>query len=257
MLQGMHSARWLVALALLGGLAQSASAQVLSVAAASDLHAAMPRIAARFERETGHRVRVIYGSSGNFYAQIRNGAPFDVLCSADIDYPRQLVKDGLAVASSFVEYAEGRLAVWTRKDSGLTPGRGLALLGDARVRRVAIANPAHAPYGRAAVAALTRAGMYDQVRAKLVFGENVVQAAQFAQSGNADAAIVALSLVLAPAMAADGIHAVLTPDSHPPIAQAAVAVAASPHQALAARFLAFLRQPDAAADLRSFGFTVP
>src|SRR5262245_3083217 len=188
-----------LALTLLG-VAEARAQSPLRVAAASDLQAALPAIAAQFETETGRKVAITYGSSGNFFTQLQNGAPFDVFLSADIDYPRQLERDGTAETGSLYNYASGRIVLWTRADSPLDLKRGLAALADPSVRRIAIANPDHAPYGRAAVAALHHEGIYDRVLPKLVRGENIAQAAQFVQSGNADAGIVALSLAMAPGL---------------------------------------------------------
>src|SRR5206468_9754557 len=176
----------LLSLALIAGGAPRCLAQGLTVAAASDLQSALPAIASRFENATGQPVRLTFGSSGNFFAQIQNGAPFDLFLSADIDYPRRLASSGLAERGSLREYAVGRVVLWTRTDSGVDVKRGLAVLEDSRVRRIAIANPEHAPYGRAAVAALRHEGLYDRVRDKFVLGENISQAAQFADSGSAD-----------------------------------------------------------------------
>jgi molybdate transport system substrate-binding protein len=229
----------------------------LAIAAASDLQSALPAIAARFEKERGRSVSLTFGSSGNFYAQIRNGAPFDLFFSADVEYPRRLASAGLAEPGSLYEYAAGRIVLWARNDSGLDVQRGLPLLGDASVRRIAIANPAHAPYGRAAVAALQRAGLDGVTRPKLVLGENISQAAQFAQSGNADAGLIALSLALTPAMKAVGRFYELATDAYPPIAQAAVVVGASRQKTLAREFLEYLKTPGATTALESFGFTVP
>src|SRR6266446_3969581 len=175
-------------------------AQSLMVAAASDLQSAIPAIASRFEKDTGRQVRLTFGSSGNFFTQIQNGAPFDVFLSADIDYPRRLEGSGEAERGTLYEYGTGRLVLWTRNDSGIDVRRGLAVLVDARVRRIAIANPDHAPYGRAAVAALRHQGLYDRVRGKFVYGENISQAAQFAETGIADVGLIALSLALSPAL---------------------------------------------------------
>src|SRR5262245_34559913 len=147
----------LLALACVLSAVRFASAQNpqgLTVAAASDLQAALPAITSQFEKETGQRVRVTFGSSGNFFAQIQNGAPFDVFLSADIDYPKRLEAAGQAERGTLYEYATGRIVLWTRKDSGIDVTRGLAVLADERIRRIAVANPQHAPYGRAAVAAL-------------------------------------------------------------------------------------------------------
>ncbi len=185
---------------------QFASAQGLTVAAASDLQAALPAMASQFEKETGQRVVLTFGSSGNFFTQIQNGAPFDVFLSADIDYPRRLEREGLAERGSLFEYATGRLVLWTRNDSGIDVRRGLTVLADARVRHIAIANPEHAPYGRAAVAALRHEGLYERVRSKFVLGENISQAAQFAQSGNAEVGVLALSLALSPTLKSSGTY---------------------------------------------------
>jgi molybdate transport system substrate-binding protein len=249
--------RRLVCLALaLTALAVGASAQELRVAAASDLQAAMPAIAAQFERDTGHRVTLTFGSSGNFATQIEHGAPFDVFMSADIEYPKRLEQAGLVEPGSRYDYATGHLVLWTRNDSGVDVKRGLAVLADARVRRIAIANPAHAPYGRAAVAAIRHEGLYDRVQSKFVLGENISQAAQFAQSGNAQVGIIALSVALSPAMKESGSYLEVPADFYPTIEQAAVVIAASKQKALASRFVESLKQAPAKAMLQSFGFAV-
>jgi molybdate transport system substrate-binding protein len=244
-----------VVLQLIGGTA--AGAQDLAVAAASDLQAVLPLIAEQYQRESGTTLRVTYGSSGNFFAQIQNGAPFDLFFSADIDYPKRLEAAGFGEAGTLHEYAVGRLVIWTRRDSGIDVSRGLDVLTDARVRHVAIANPQHAPYGRAAVAALRHAGVYGQVRTKLVLGENISQAAQFVQSGNADVGILALSVALAPAVAAVGTYAEIPVSLHPPIEQAAIVVGASGRKDAARAFLAFMNRPQVLQLLQRFGFSRP
>ena len=178
--------------------ARLSAADTIAIAAASDLQSAMPELARQFEATSGHQVRVTYGSSGNFFAQIQNGAPFDVYCSADVDYPKRLEAAGLAEPGTRYDYAIGRLVVWTRGGSAIDVSRGLEALRASAVRRIAIANPDHAPYGRAAVAAMRNAGVYDAVKAKLVLGENISQAAQFVESGNADVALLALAVSLGP-----------------------------------------------------------
>jgi molybdate transport system substrate-binding protein len=245
------------AVCLLGGPPRAANAQALAVAAASDLQAALPVIAAQFEKDTGQKVTLTFGSSGNFFAQIRNGAPFDVFLSADIEYPRQLEQAGAAKRGSLYAYATGRLVLWTRTDSGIDVGRGLSVLADGRVRRIAIANPEHAPYGRAAVAALQHEGLYEQVKGKFVLGENISQTAQFAQSGNATVGLLALSLAFAPALKSAGTYIEIPVDFHPPIEQAAVVVAASRQKALAQKFVDALKKPAVAQILQSYGFEVP
>jgi molybdate transport system substrate-binding protein len=227
------------------------------VAAASDLQSALPTIAAEFEQDTGCTVRLTFGSSGNFFTQIQNGAPFDVFLSADVDYPRRLDTAGRTERGSLYEYARGRLVLWARKDAGIDVRRGLAALADARVRRVAIANPAHAPYGRAAVAALRHEDLYDRVRDKLVLGENISQTAQFADSGSADVALLALALALSPALVRSGVHVDIPQSWYPPIDQAAVVLASSRQKPLAQQFVDHLRKPNARRILDAYGFAVP
>lgn len=237
------------------GTAQSRG--VLTVAAASDLQAALPDVIKRFEREANATVTVSFGSSGNFFAQIQNGAPYDVYLSADIDYPRRLIASKHAEASSLYRYATGRLVLWTRKDSGIDVTKGLRGLTDARVTRIAIANPKHAPYGRAAEAALRYAKVYDAVRARLVLGENVSQTAQLVDSGNASAGIIALSLAVGAGLRARGTYAEIPETAHPPIEQAAVVVSGSRNKTLARELVAYLGRPDVRELLHRFGFTAP
>jgi molybdate transport system substrate-binding protein len=232
-------------------------APALAVAAASDLQSVLPALASRFERETSRRVTLTFGSSGNFFSQIQNGAPFDVFFSADVDYPRRLEAAGLTEPGTLQPYATGRLVLYASAAAGLDLGRGLAVLTDARVRRIAIANPEHAPYGRAAVAALTHERLYDQVRAKLVLGENVSQAAQFVQSGNAQAGLLALSLALAPALRTSGTYLDVPASFYPPIEQAAVVIKASGRKEAARQFLAFLGRPAIVQMLNDAGFLPP
>ena len=234
-----------------------ARAQGLAVAAASDLQSALPAIVSQFQKDTGQQVRVTFGSSGNFFAQIENGAPFDVFLSADIDYPRRLEQAGQAERASLYEYATGRLVLWTRKDSGIDVRRGLTILTDARVRRIAIANPEHAPYGRAAVAALRHEGLYAQVQGKFVLGENISQAAQFAQSGSADVGLLALSLALSPTLKSSGAYIDIPQSWHPAIEQAAVILSSSRQKTLARQFIEYLKTADSLKILQSYGFVVP
>ena len=172
-------------------------AESVNVAAASDLNFAVQEIIKSFEQNTGNTVRLTLGSSGNFYAQILNGAPFDVFLSADMEYPKQLEKQGYAVPGSTFAYGAGRIALWVPNRSSLDLDKvGMNALLDNSIRKIAIANPAHAPYGRAAVAALEHAKLYDRVKNKLVLGENISQAAQFVQSGAADLGVIAISIAL-------------------------------------------------------------
>jgi molybdate transport system substrate-binding protein len=233
------------------------AAQELTIAAASDLQVVMPEIVIRFERETGRTARVTFGSSGNFFAQIQHGAPFDVYFSADLDYPTRLEAVGLAEPGTLHRYATGRIALWTTRGSGVDPSRGLAMLRDPAVRRIAIANPEHAPYGRAAVEALRRTGIYDEIKGKLVLGENISQAAQFVQSGNAQVGLVALSVCLSPAMWGVGQYAVVDRSLHLPIEQAAIVIRRSRNQAAARDFMAFVRRPEIVQLLTQSGFEAP
>ena len=177
-----------------------AGAGEMKIAAASDLTFAFKDVVARFEKQTGNRVRLTYGSSGNFFSQIQNGAPFDLFFSADVSFPQKLEAAGLTEPGSIYEYAKGEIVIWVLNGSKLDLSKGLAVLLDPNIRKIAIANPLHAPYGAAAVAAMKHVGIYDQVKDKFVQGENISQTAQFVHSGNADVGIIALSLALAPAM---------------------------------------------------------
>src|ERR1700737_1980893 len=220
--------------------ASYAHAQSVKVAAAADLKFAMAELAAQFEKQSETKLDVTYGSSGNFLTQIQNGAPFDLFFSADSEYPKKLEAVGLAEPGTLREYAVGHIVIWAPSDSGINAARdGWKCLLDQRVKRIAIANPEHAPYGRAAVAAMKKAGIYEQVKDQLVYGENISQTAQFVQSGNAQAGIVALSLAMSPAMK-NGNKWEIPADSYPPIKQAAVVLKASKDKDAARRFLDFV-----------------
>jgi molybdate transport system substrate-binding protein len=229
----------------------------LTVAAASDLQTILPELVARFERSSGVKVNVSFGSSGTLFAQIQNGAPFDAFFSADIDYPKRLIASGHAEGNSLYEYATGRIVLWTRQNSGIDVTRGLAVLRDAQVRRIAIANPQHAPYGRAAVAALRHEKLYDAVQGKLVLGENISQAAQLVDSGNADVGIIAMSLALGPAMRASGRYAEIPAGAHPPIEQGVVITSASRAKETARQLIDYLKRPDAIELLQHSGLSSP
>jgi molybdate transport system substrate-binding protein len=252
-------ARILLAIILASCLATRVDAQSkeVRVAAAADLKFAMGELAALFEKQTGTKVDTTYGSSGNFYSQLQNGAPFDLFFSADIEYPRKLEEAGLAEPGTLYEYAVGRIVIWTSADSKLDATKlGWKTLLDPRVEKIAIANPEHAPYGRAAVAALQKAGIYEPVKAKLVYGENISQAAQFVQSGNAQAGIVAMSLAVSPAMR-DGERWEIPAEMHPPIEQGAVILKDAQNKESARVFLEFVKKEAGRAILAKYGFAVP
>src|SRR5215813_7658189 len=194
----------ILGLALLHHISQ---AQEITVAAAADLQFAMQDIAAHFEKESGKTVRVIYGSSGNFFQQVQNGAPFDMFFSANLAYPKKLEAAGLTEPGSYHEYAKGKIVVWVRNDSRINLNSGLKALLDPSVRKIAIANPQHAPYGQAAVSAMQKEGIYEKVKDKFVLGENISQTASFVASGSAEIGVVALSLALAPSMKDKGRYA--------------------------------------------------
>jgi molybdate transport system substrate-binding protein len=243
--------------AVMFSAAIAAQAQELRVAAAADLKFALSDLAGQYEKRTGAKVNVTYGSSGNFFAQLQNGAPFDLFFSADIEYPRKLQAAGLAEPGTLYKYALGRIVIWTQADANLDAAtQGWNLLLDAGVQKIAIANPDHAPYGRAAVAALQKAGIYEQVKSKLVYGENISQAAQFVQSGNAQAGIVALSLAVSPGMR-DGKRWEIPADMHPAIEQGAIILRTAKSKAQARAFLQFVKSADGRTTLEKFGFTVP
>jgi molybdate transport system substrate-binding protein len=226
---------------------------VVSIAAASDLNFAIKDIVAEFERSTGHEVRLTLGSSGNFYSQIVNGAPFEVYMSADTSYPQQLQAAGRTDGAMYV-YGVGRIVLWTSNRSAIDVERlGMRALLHPSVQKIAIANPEHAPYGRAAVAAMQSAGVHDQVRSKLVLGENISQTAQFVQSGAADIGVVALALALSDPMRSSGRYWIIPADTYPRMDQAAVLLkGASP---AARAFFQWLRTPQARTTLDRYGFT--
>src|ERR1017187_8293350 len=238
-------------------LCSAAHAQDITVAAASDLNYALKDLAARFEKKTGDKVTLSFGASGNLYSQIQGGAPYDLFFSADIAYPQKLASAGLVESSSLRTYAVGHLVLWVPNGSSLDPQLKMDLLLQSAVQRIAIANPTHAPYGRAAMAALEHFGMKDKVAGKLVFGENISQAAQFVQSGNAQAGLIALSLAVSPAMKDSGRYWELPTDSYPELQQGVALLAASKHKPAAEVFVEYVLSAEGAAVLEQYGFRVP
>ena len=234
---------------------RAAHRSVLRIAAAADLSYALEALAAEFEAaHPESEVRVTYGSSGNFYAQLAQQAPFDVFLSADREYPRRLVEQGLAAADDQFPYAQGRIAVWVRADSPLTPEHeGIRIVLDPRVRKVAIANPRHAPYGRAAQAAFAHYGLTAQVAERLVLGENVAQAMQFAETGGADVAITALSLVAAPGRSERGRFWEVPSDAYPPLEQVGLIMGHAQNRAGCDAFREFIGSAAGQAILAQYG----
>jgi molybdate transport system substrate-binding protein len=243
--------------ALASPLPAAAAGRTLSIAAAANLKPAMDELERAFEAaDPGVDVVVTAGASGAFFAQIKNGAPFDLFFSADREYPAKLAAEGLGTGSEVV-YAVGKLVVWTPKGSPVdVAGQGLRALADPAVRRIAVANPALAPYGRAAVAALEAAGILQAVQNRLVLGQSVAQAAQFAESGAADAAIVPASLALTPALAGGNVHPI-PPQSHPRLEQSALVLHRARDPELARAFLSFVTGPAGRAILARAGYALP
>jgi molybdate transport system substrate-binding protein len=232
------------------------TAQEITAAAAADLQFAMQDIAARFQKETGKTVKLVYGSSGNFFQQMQNGAPFDMFFSANLDYPKKLEASGLTEPGSYYQYAKGKIVIWVPNGSRVDVSGGMRSLLDASVKKVAIANPQHAPYGQAAVAAMQKEGVYEELKSKLVMAENISQAASFVVTGSADAGIVALSLAVSPNMADKGRYAEIAAADYPPIEQACVILRSSSNKEGAREFLAFFKRPQVAEVLRRYGFEV-
>ena len=234
-----------------------APAQELRVAAAADLNFALPQIAKAFEAQTGTKVLLSFGSSGNFFAQIQGGAPFDVFCSADMGYPQKLAAAGQALPESLRQYASGRLVLWVRNDSKLDFERqGLNVLLGPDVKKIAMANPEHAPYGRAAMAALQKAKLYDRLKDKLVLGENISQTAQFVTSGNADAGLISLSLAQAAELQKQGRYWEIPPGIAESLPQGAIVLRQSSSPQLAEKFLDYLSCPAGKKILAQYGFDV-
>src|SRR5215469_4495304 len=230
--------------------------QEITVAAAADLQFAMQDIADQFQKETGKKVKLIFGSSGNFFQQIQNGAPFDMFFSADLSYPKKLEAAGLTVPGSYYQYAKGRIVIWVPKDSALDVSSGLKSLLNPNIKKIAVANPQHAPYGQAAVAAMQKEGIYDKVKDKFVLGENISQTASFVVSGSADVGIVALSLAVSPNMKDKGRYVEVPAGDYPPIQQACVILSSSKNKDTARQFLEFIKTASVTDTLKRYGFDV-
>jgi len=242
----------------LGAAGWCAPPRIIAIAAAADLQFALADLKRAFvQANPGIEVAITHGSSGNFYAQLLNKAPFDLFLSADLDYPQKLVEAGLADGATTFRYSRGHLVLWVPMDSPIPVERlGMQALLHPTARRVAMANPRFAPYGRAAEAALTRLGLMETLRPRLVFGENVGQTAQFVQSGAADIGILALSLAKAPVMAASGRFWEVPQEAHPPLDQGGVILNQAKDRAAALAFRDFMRSPEGVEILRRYGFSV-
>ena len=242
-------------MALLLGLAAQAQAGKITIAAAADLKFAMDEIVVQFKKaHPQDSVETIYGSSGKFHTQIQQGAPFDLFFSADIAFPQALATAGLA-ASSAKPWAVGRIVLWSgsRDASKMT----LADLAGPSVRKIAIANPKHAPYGKRAEEALRSAGLWDKLESRLVYGENIAQTAQFVQTGNADVGIIALSLALNQELASKGAYLLIDDKLHQPLEQGYIITKRAADNPLARRFADFMDSKDARATMARYGFVLP
>ena len=243
--------RWLVLVASCA-LVQGAHAAEVLVAVAANFSAPMKIIAQQFERETGNRIRMSFGSTGQFYAQIKNGAPFAILLAADAHTPNAIEREGLGVASSRFTYAYGKLVLWSKK-TGLVDGNG-AILRSGALNNIAIANPKLAPYGAAALEVIERLGLAEKLLSKIVEGSSVGQAYQFVVSGNASIGFVALSQVYENGQIKEGSAWIVPPDLYEPIKQDAIMLNAGRGNLAADSLMEFLRGDQARSVMRSFGY---
>jgi len=249
-----------IVLMVLAFLATVHAQTPLRIAAAADLEPVLPPILEHFQQSTGIRAEATFQASAVLVTQIQNGAPFDVFLSADLGYPKKLIDAGLADAagtadsSTPITYAKGTLVLWKRKDSS-QPAPSLDLLRSPELKRLAVANPERAPYGRAAVAALTSLKLYDTLKPKLVTAENIAQTAQFVDSGNADAGLISLTSALTQRLSSSGEYFVIPRDLYPPIEQGAVIVSKTFQRDAAHKFLDYLLSAPVQAQLAKSGLT--
>lgn len=239
---------------VMGLVSMQAGAGDVRVAVASNFSAPMERIVAQFQVESGHKVSISTGSTGKFYAQIRNGAPYDVLVAADEATPQRLEDDGLTVAGSRFVYALGKLALWSAQP-GVVDGKGAVLRGS--YNRLAIADPRLAPYGMAAQETLQNLGLWNGLQARLVRGENITQAYQFTATGNAELGFVALSQITKEGKITSGSSWLVPSQLYNPIRQSAVQLSAAKDPVASRAFLEFMRGEQALAVIRSFGYELP
>lgn len=241
-------------LATLFGLASAANAGKIAVTAAADLKFCLDSLIQEYSKtHPTDEIQVTYGSSGKAFAQIQQGAPFDVFLSADVEYPNKLFEAGLAASKPRL-YALGRIVLWSAtEDASKLDLRSLA---SPKFAKVAIANPLHAPYGKRAEEALRKLGIWDGLQPKLVLGENIAQTAQFAQSGSASIGVLALSLVKSPAFAGKG-YSLIPANLHSPLEQAVVVLKRAEKNPLATDFVNSLFAPSARKVFEQYGFSLP
>lgn len=243
---------FLLALLILCGISTATAQQTLRVAAAADLQPVLPPLLTAFHQQTGIQVLASYQSSATLATQIIEGAPFDLFLAADMSFPQRVIAAGKAEGAAPILYARGTLVLWTRNDSGVT-NLSLEALREPAIRSIAIASPAHAPYGRAAQAALQHANLLAAVQSRLRIAENIAQAAQYVDSGNAQVGFISLTSALTPRLRADGHYVQIPAQDYPPILQGAVIMRGTKNAAAARRFLDFLQSPGIAQTLANSG----
>lgn len=232
----------------------SASAQKVNVAAAADLRYAMDEVVAAYKKHNPKSdIKVTYGSSGNAYQQIINGAPYDIYFSADIMYPQKLAEQGLTVSKPKL-YAIGFIVLWSNQ---IDVSSGISSLNDPKLKKLAIANPEHAPYGKRAQESLQYYKLYDKLKDKIILGENISQTAQYAQTGNAEVGILALSLVMSPALKNQGKYFLIDSKSYSPLEQAYVIIKKPKLNTETYKFAKFVATPEARGILKNYGFKLP
>lgn len=232
----------------------SVYSQSVTITAAADLRYAMPDLVALYQKiNPSAKIDVIYGSSGNAFQQIQNSAPYDIFFSADIMYPQKLKEKGLTLSKPKL-YAIGRIVIWSPT---LDVSKGMNSFLDNKINKIALANPEHAPYGKRGEEALKYYGIYDKIKSKLVLGENVSQTAQYVVTGNAEIGILALSLVLSPAMKNQGKYFLIDSKSHNPLEQAYVILKHAQNNKEAVKFTKFIASPQARAIFKQYGFVLP
>jgi len=215
----------------------------LRIAAAADLQPMLPSLLSVFEKNSGIHIAVSYASSATLAAQILSGAPFDLFLAADMSFPQKVIAGGRAEESAPVMYARGTLVLWARKDTLHGVPLTVQFLSDPKVKRIAIANPAHAPYGRAAIAALHGLGVYAALQSKLVYAENIAQAAQYAASGNAQCGLISQTLAESAALRSSGAYVAIPASDYPPIKQGAVLIKDAQQSVVAQKFLQWILSP--------------
>ena len=236
--------------------ASTLHAEKITMAAAADLKFAMDEVVTAFKKSNPtEEVEVIYGSSGKAHTQIQQGAPYDLYFSADIAFPQALIKNGFAASTEVTQYALGRIVLWSGNEDA--PKMTLANLTDPKITRIATANPKHAPYGKRAEEALRASGLWGKIETKMVYGENITQAAQFVQTGNAQVGILALSLAVSPELSSKGGYYLIPDNLHEPLVQGFIILKRAANNKLAKQFADYMGSKDARAIMTRYGFVLP